>query len=165
MSSNWKKLKQQLETNKLIKSDLKVSKSNTSNPSQTTNRSSSKAIPTQSIGYKRKQAESSDNIDKNTVRQATKKRRREISETLALKKQAAIPADANDEAFLEPDGKNNSNSSIPTLKKYKYLISKIIAMDCEMVGIGSSGKQSALARCSIVSTATTLTITTLYHQS
>lgn len=28
--------------------------------------------------------------------------------------------------------------------------SQIVAMDCEMVGVGLSGKQSALARCSIV---------------
>jgi interferon-stimulated 20 kDa exonuclease-like 2 len=45
----------------------------------------------------------------------------------------------------------NPITTTPISKKWeKILKDKILALDCEMVGIGLSGKVSALARCSVV---------------
>jgi RNA exonuclease 4 len=75
-----------------------------------------------------------------------RKRRREINETIS-----ALKASNSNEEIVENKSIGNNGKVIPeTLRKYKHLIPRIIAMDCEMVGIGLTGKQSALARCSIV---------------
>ncbi|XP_013381244.1 RNA exonuclease 4 isoform X1 [Lingula anatina] len=68
-------------------------------------------------------------------------------------KEPDIWFDDVDEIFLEANrGKVSSSSKIdPLVKPESYQgLTKVLAMDCEMVGVGAGGKDSILARVSIV---------------
>jgi len=52
-----------------------------------------------------------------------------------------------DKSILE----SNHDSLMPSKGKASSLKNKIVAIDCEMVGIGFGGKKSVLARASVVS--------------
>jgi RNA exonuclease 4 len=72
----------------------------------------------------------------------SRKRTREISQVIESSKASADASDAT--------SKPEEAGNIVLSSKYKHLRPRIVAMDCEMVGIGINGKHSALARCSIV---------------
>jgi hypothetical protein len=75
-------------------------------------------------------------IESKTHNRSSKKRRRhtELSDALREEEQTEQPGEV-----VVP------GQELPLDVKAKY-----VALDCEMVGIGSSGKQSALARCCLV---------------
>ena len=69
-----------------------------------------------------------------------KSKRHEISAALLSTK--VIDEDVDPHSSISLSSRKPTNG----FPKWKY-----VALDCEMVGIGLTGKQSALARCSIVS--------------
>ena len=80
--------------------------------------------------------------NKQTVSNKKKKsKRHEISAAL-LSTKVSIDED------IDPHSSINLSARKPSIGYPKW---KYVALDCEMVGIGLTGKQSALARCSIVS--------------
>ena len=72
----------------------------------------------------------------NQKKKNIKKRKLEISETLQEAKRIEIESKPVVEEKLG--------------RQERIRRSKYVALDCEMVGIGLTGKQSALARCSLV---------------
>lgn len=76
----------------------------------------------------------------------TTKVRATINESVAQKLNSNLNKDSN-----QPD--DSGSEVIATLFKEKIpesVRSQYVALDCEMVGLGEGGKQSALARCSVV---------------
>lgn len=53
--------------------------------------------------------------------------------------------------MLVPDAEESNKKDEPEVVK-EIKITKTLAMDCEMVGVGENGKDSILARCSLVNT-------------
>lgn len=84
--------------------------------------------------------------DRSEVDEPLKKRRNEITDSLNSKKVQESQLTSIDVLDSRKEPPN-----IRILKKYRVQSHKYVALDCEMVGIGLSGKQSALARCSMVS--------------
>ena len=82
--------------------------------------------------------------------ESKKRRRLDISESVARSRSRAEAASLEGSHREEEESEAASRPE-KLSKKERAFRSNIVALDCEMVGIGLSGKQSALARCSIVS--------------
>jgi hypothetical protein len=74
-----------------------------------------------------------------------------INESIAQQHQQQQQVTTNNDSSTQPnDGGSEIVATMLKEKIQEEIKSKYVALDCEMVGLGEGGKQSALARCSIV---------------
>jgi len=68
-----------------------------------------------------------------------------------MAKSSEIWFDDVDQILLEPSKPDVTNGKDPLVKPYSYEgVTKVVGMDCEMVGAGDDGKDNILARVSLV---------------
>ena len=73
-----------------------------------------------------------------------------INDSIAKQKLANTTTHTSDSNNQPNDGGSEIVAAMLKEKFQEDIKSKYVALDCEMVGLGEGGKQSALARCSIV---------------
>eukprot|EP01039_Chlorochromonas_danica_P007774 gene7774-8585_t len=72
------------------------------------------------------------------------------SNWLSLKNKLGLSSKPKPKAEEENRSSASATQSLPAEKWKKLMRDRIVALDCEMVGIGLNGKVSALARCSLI---------------
>ena len=145
LSSNWKKLQKQLEREKAAAAPAKKRKFSDSftisHSRPTTDGRAAKRF--------KKAPKSSSHIIRKSDIQTAKSEKDSPAPTAPPDNQRTIDAASASTAFTTPKVSNKKTPGVGLVKSVRT--TKYVAMDCEMVGVGSNpNKESALARVSLV---------------